>query len=143
MAGSRQKLTLGSVLKRRRRQLEMTQVEVASRAGCRPNYIGYLESGARRPSPALLLRLAKALDLDAQELFLIANPQVRQVVAPDRDVDRSAWDRFKGNRRLHTRHGITRGELSALEKVALLGPVQSQRDFLFILQTIRQALTAE
>ena len=58
----------GDTIFRRRRQLELTQSDVAAKTGCRPNYIGYLESAARLPSPKLTKRLAKALDLDPQEL---------------------------------------------------------------------------
>jgi transcriptional regulator with XRE-family HTH domain len=140
---TKQKLSLGDVLRRRRRQLEMTQVDVAKKVGCRPNYVGYLESGARRPSQKVLLRLAKTLDLDPQELLLLANPEVRALVSPQPDGGESAWERFKANRRLHTRHGITRAELQTLKSVAMLGPIRNQRDFLFILQTIRQALVDE
>lgn len=141
MATTKQKITLGSILKRRRQQLGMTQAEVAKRVGCRPNYIGYLETGARRPSAALVTRLAKALDLSAQELFLLSNPIIRTVMEPDGAKTReSVWERFKSNRRLHTRHGVTQGELQALGAVAKLGAVGSERDFLFVLQTIRQAL---
>jgi transcriptional regulator with XRE-family HTH domain len=121
----------------------MTQVDVAKKVGCRPNYVGYLESGARRPSQRILLRLAKTLDLDPQELLLLANPEVRALVSPQLDANKSAWERFKANRRLHTRHGITQAELRALRHVAALGPIRNQRDFLFILQTIRQALIDE
>ena len=143
MGLQRQRLSLGRVLRRRRRQLELTQAQVATKVGCRANYIGYLESGARRPSQKLLFKLARALDLDSHELFLLANPQVRDVVAAQSDTREPAWERFKANRRLHTRQGITAAELDALESVATLGPVRSQRDFLFILQTIRQALDDE
>ena len=143
MPAAKQKVTFGSVLRRRRHQLGQTQAQVAKKVGCRPNYIGYLESGARRPSQKLVFKLAKALDLDAQELFLLANPLVRDVVAPKAVTRASVWETFKANKGLHTRHGITNKELSALQSVAALGPVRSQRDFLFILQSIRQALTDE
>ena len=131
--------SLGAILRRRRHQLRLTQADVAMRIGCRANYIGYLEAEKRRPSQKLLLKLAEALDLDPQELFLIANPVVRKVVTPENEPA-SAWQRFKQNKGLHTRHGITPAEIQALERVALLGSVRSERDFLFILQTIRQAL---
>lgn len=137
------KMSLGPVLRRRRHQLALTQARVGSRVGCRANYIGYLESDVRHPSQKLLLKLARVLDLDAQELFLLANPQMREVVAPKAEVDVSTWDKFKANKRLHTRHGVTKAEIAALENLAALGPVRSERDFLFILQTIRQALTPE
>jgi transcriptional regulator with XRE-family HTH domain len=136
-------LSLGSVLKRRRRQLEMTQAQVSDKVGCRANYIAYIESDARRPSPGVVAKLAKALDLDQQELYFLAYPEAQALMRPERPQPESAWLQFKGNKRLHTRHGVTRGELAALERVAGLGPVRSQRDFLFVLQAIRQALTDE
>lgn len=137
------KRTFGSVLKERRRHLGMTQAQVAGRVGCRPNYIGYLESGARRPSQKLLFRLAKALGLDAGELFFLANPAVRQVMTAAEMPSQDAEQAFFTSRALHTRHGITKQELNALSAIANLGKIRSVRDFLHILQAIRQALTDE
>lgn len=139
MPAAKQKVTFGSVLRRRRHQLGQTQAQVAKKVGCRPNYIGYLESGARRPSQKLVFKLAKALDLDSQELFLLANPDVRDVVAPQArpaDVNKA----FFLNTGMHTRYGITAGEIKALKAVAKLGPLRTERDFLFILQAIRMSM---
>lgn len=145
MARARQSAALGAILRKRRLERGLTQAQVADKVGCRANYVGYLESNARRPSPSVAIKLAKALDLDASEILLLANPLLRGAVAPQAGaVDtRSTWERFAANKRLQTRNGVTRAELAALEKVATLGPVRSQRDFLFILQTIRQALSDE
>ncbi len=139
-ARPRQGITLGTLLRRRRRQLEMTQAEVAAKVGCRPNYIGYLEADTRRPSPSVVLKLARALDLDGKELFLLSNPVVRDLLAPREEPRGSTWERFRANKRLHTRYGITRAELAALKAISSLGSVRTQRDYLFILQAIRQAL---
>jgi transcriptional regulator with XRE-family HTH domain len=143
MPRAKEKLTLGRTLLRRRKQLGLTQAQVAARVVVRPNYVGYLEADARRPSPKVVIKLAKVLDLDPQELFFLANPQVRAVVEPRPPARGSTWERFKKDKRLQTRHGVTRAELRALERVSALGPVHSERDFLFILQAIRQALTDE
>jgi len=136
--------SLGTILRRRRQQLELTQHQVARRVGVRANYVGYLERDMRRPSTAVLVKLAKVLDLDREELFFLANPLVRGFIhtaAPD--PQQSAWQSFRTNRRLHTRHSITHAELKALQQISTLGPVRSSRDYLFILQAIRQALQAE
>jgi transcriptional regulator with XRE-family HTH domain len=133
--------TLGTILRRRRRQLELTQQHVARKVGVRANYVGYLERDMRRPSTAVLVKLASVLDLDREELFFLAHPNVREFIrtkAPN--PKQSAWESFRSNKRLHTRHGVTRKELKALQHVAALGPIRTSRDFLFILQTIRQAL---
>ena len=136
--------TLGSIIRRRRRQLELSQQEIAKRVGVRANYIGYLERDMRRPSTGVLAKLAKALDLDREELFFLANPQVRSFIHTEvADRTESAWERFRANKRLHTRQGITRAELKLLEHVSALGAVRSSRDYLFILQAIRQALQDE
>lgn len=136
-------MSLGRLLQRRRRQLDLTQLDIAAKVGVRGNYIGYLERDMRRPSTAVLVKLAKALDLDRQELYFLAHPQVRTFLdSESAPPPRSAWQAFRDDRRLHTRHGITRKELKVLEAVSHLGPVQSGRDYLFILQSIRQALQA-
>lgn len=133
--------TLGAVLRQRRRQLDITQQEVAKRVGVRANYVGYLERNMRRPSTTVLVKLGKVLDLDHQELFLLAHPQMRAVMTPDGNSQaKSAWDEFRGDKRLHTRHNITRSELDVLKQTSRLGTARSSRDYLFILQAIRQAL---
>ncbi len=136
--------TLGAIIRRRRRQLELTQQEVARRVGVRANYVGYLERDMRRPSTNVLVKLAKVLDLDREELFFLAHPQVRNFIHTEApDPKESAWDRFRTNKRLQTRQGITREELKVLQHVSALGAVRSTRDYLFILQAIRQALQEE
>lgn len=132
--------TFGAAIRNRRHQLGLTQAQVAKKVRCRPNYIGYLESGARHPSQKLVFRLAKALDLDAQELFLLANPMVREVLQRlEEPVDVN--QAFLVDKGLHTRHNISWRELRALAEIGKLGPFKSKRDFLHILQAIRTALT--
>lgn len=140
MARGAKGLSLGAVLRERRRQLELTQAQVAAKIRCQPNYVGYLEADQRRPSATVIARLAKALDLDSSELYFLAHPQAGALIGRERTDPESAWEKFKGNKPLHTRHTITAAELAALGRVAALGPVRTERDFLFILQTIRQAL---
>jgi len=136
--------TLGAIIRRRRLQLELTQDEVARRIGVRANYVGYLERDLRRPSTGVLVKLGKVLDLDREELFFLAHPQVRSFIHTEvPDPSRSAWDQFRANKRLHTRNGITQAELKLLQHVSALGQVRSSRDYLFILQAIRQALQDE
>jgi hypothetical protein len=86
---------------------------------------------------------AKVLDLDREELFFLAHPQARAFINNETaDATRSAWEEFRTNKRLHTRNGITAAELKVLQAVSSLGAVRSSRDYLFILQAIRQALQA-
>jgi len=51
----------------------------------------------------------------------------------------AGWNRFLANERLRRRHRITREELRALSSTAFLGEPKTERQFLFILETIRRA----
>src|SRR5215813_11123014 len=68
---------LGDVIRKRRRQLDLTQEAVAHRVNVSVAYVGHLESGKRHPSDKLIAKLADALDLDKRELFFLANPAAK------------------------------------------------------------------
>ena len=133
--------TFGSVIRARRRQLNLTQEELAVRIKSSVPYIGHLETGKRHPSANIVTRLAEVLGLDLRELFFLANPETKPlVVEPAHSNGTSAWEAFRGNVSLLKLNNITEQELQALSGVAMLGNVRSPRDFMFILNTIRQAL---
>lgn len=48
---------------------EMTQQELAERAGCTRQTIGALEGGSYVPSLALAFRIARAFDLGVEDVF--------------------------------------------------------------------------
>jgi transcriptional regulator with XRE-family HTH domain len=137
--------TLGRTLKRRREALGLSQRALAKMLGVKASHVGYLEAGRRRPSLALLRRLAETLGLEKAPLFLLARPEARDLIAAQ-DKPRpapprgAAWSKFVRNRQLLNRHGVTPRELRVLEQVNLLGKVSSPRNFLFILNSIRQAV---
>ncbi len=134
---------LGQRLRDRRRQLELTQEQVARRIKTSTPYIGHIESGKRRPSDEILTRLADALGFDPRELFFLANPNARALFNPkSREQPASAWEEFRSDERLHRLHQITQREMHTLAQVALMGDVRSSRDFIYILNTIRQSLVA-
>lgn len=73
---------LGAWLRRRRRALDLTQAELAARAGCVLTTIKKIETGARSPSPGLALRLSDALALsDAERGWLLSQLRVSPVRA--------------------------------------------------------------
>ena len=63
--------SFGQVLRDRRRQLDLTQEEVARRIKTSTPYIGHLESAKRHPSDKIVTRLAEVLGLDRRELFFL------------------------------------------------------------------------
>jgi transcriptional regulator with XRE-family HTH domain len=131
----------GVVIRERRRQLDLTQEEVARRIKTSTPYVGHLESGKRHPSDKVLTRLADVLLLERRELFFMANPQAADLVKNQEQKDsKSAWAEFRSDSRLRRIHGISEPEMEALSRVALMGDVRSKHDFIYILNTIRQAL---
>jgi predicted ATPase/transcriptional regulator with XRE-family HTH domain len=61
-------LVFSDWLKLRRKALDLTQDELAGRAGCSVGALRKIESGARRPSKQLAALLAKALEIPQEEV---------------------------------------------------------------------------
>jgi predicted ATPase/DNA-binding XRE family transcriptional regulator/TolA-binding protein len=57
----------GEWLKRRRKELDLTQVELAKRAGCSVPALRKIEAGERRPSKQLAGLLARSLDIPSED----------------------------------------------------------------------------
>jgi transcriptional regulator with XRE-family HTH domain len=131
----------GTTTRTRRLELGMTQEQVAEQVGVKPNYIGYLERGLRKPSDEICCRIADVLGLERKDLFFLANPHVRDIINPPDEPSLTAWERFRRDRQLHTRQGVTDAEMRVLESIATLGEVREPRDYLFLLATIRQSLS--
>jgi len=133
--------SFGQVIRERRRQLDLTQEEVAHRIKTSTPYVGHLESSKRHPSDKILTRLAEVLGLDRRELFFLANPRAHALLSPETEsATDSAWNDFKKNEQLRRVHNITGDEMALLSQVALLGEVRSARDFIYILNTVRHAV---
>ena len=133
----------GDVIRRRRRELDLTQEQVAARVKTSAPYVGHLESGKRHPSNKILTRLAEVLGLDRRELFFLANPHTEALISIQPGMAEgsvSAWDQFRQNDHLRRIHNVSNDEMNMLSQVALLGEVQSPRDLVFILNTVRHAV---
>ncbi len=140
----KQTKSLGKVLKERRTQLGLTQRVLADQVGIKGSHVAYIESGRRRPSLALLERIATALGLDRRELFVLAHPEAKGIIdSPAQPkpgpppTKGNAWQQFVNDRSLLARYNVTQRELKALKQLSLLGYVLTSREFLAILSLIR------
>ena len=114
----------------------------------RPAHIAYLENDQRRPSFALLARIAAVLGLDRESLFLLAHPEAESLIMSRRPTLRKtsakqAWRDFSSDKPLLARHGVKPRELKVLAQVNMLGKVTKPRQYLFILNAIRAAVEEE
>ena len=69
-------------MKTHRKKLNFSQEKLAEKAGTAPNYISLIEQGRKFPSPQMLERIAKALNIHSIELFsqkYVPNAHIDQV----------------------------------------------------------------
>jgi transcriptional regulator with XRE-family HTH domain len=69
---------LGHAIRALRAEAGISQEELAYRCGLHRTYVGGIERGERNPSYANLLKLARALDVDASELLARAERAQRE-----------------------------------------------------------------
>jgi hypothetical protein len=78
-----------------------------------------------------------------RRLFVVADQRTERPSRREpQSAPISAWKRFVKQERTQGRHHITKAEWAMLSKVALMGKALNSRDFIFILNTIRQAARA-
>src|ERR1700693_1962393 len=112
--------SFGAVIRDRRRQLDLTQEEVARRIKTSTPYVGHLESGKRHPSDKIVSRLCEVLGLDRRELFFLANPRAQALLSPEIESPaESAWEDFRKNEQLRRVHNVTGSEMEMLSRVAV------------------------
>jgi len=59
----------GTVVRKRRMAVGLSQEELAERAGLHPNYVGMIERGVRNPTLDVAARIAKALNIELPKLI--------------------------------------------------------------------------
>lgn len=132
----------GQALKERRHALGLSQRALAEKLGVKASHVAYLETGRRKPSLALLKRIADTLGFDSLQLLVLARPDAKALVGPStgcagpKSPDQ-AWRELTSNRALLARYQVTSRELRALKQLSLFGHVLSPREFLAILTLIR------
>ena len=84
--------SIGRVIRERRRQLDLTQEEVAQRIKTTGPYITHLETGKRLPSLKVVVKLSDALGLDAGELFLLPTRRSAPSFPHSRSRIKALWD---------------------------------------------------
>lgn len=61
-------IILGGIIRAKRRQLKMTQTELAKKVGSTTQCIYYYEKGLRCINATLFFKICKALDIDPNEV---------------------------------------------------------------------------
>jgi hypothetical protein len=103
-----------------------------------------LEQDRRRPSLTLLKALTDELGVDKERLFLLSYPEAKDLIKSSTRKrttlnNRDAWQELLADKAALVRNNVTPKELRVLSHISLLG-VLMPRDYLFILNAIRQAI---
>jgi len=139
------RLTLGQVLRNQRKEMGLSQQELAFKLGIKAAHVAQLESDrGARPSFQLLSRAANALGLDKDWLFELIETGVKSIsdarmVVAHTNENGQVWAAFAHNRALLDRYNVKPHELKALSQVSLMGKVTGTEALLFILDAIRKA----
>ena len=134
---------LGQLIKQKRKELALTQRELAKKLGVEASHVAYLEGGKRNPSLSLMARLEDVLGVSRQEIFLLTHPEAASVVNANHRRPQPApraydWRRLVTDRAFVKRHRITPRELRAFKELSLLGYILSRHQLLAILTMIRE-----
>lgn len=135
--------TFGQILFRRRKELRMTQSQLARKIGVQPNYIVYLEKGERRPSDRTVRKVADALGLDRGEMYLAANPQIREFLEVNdhhevlNDDLPDGLQALVDDEELCETMGITDDEIALVSNVRFAGRSTRKQQYLSLILNIR------
>lgn len=66
---TKQDYRLGRKISRIRREKDITQEKLAEKVGVSTTWIGYIETGYRRPNLKMIYRIAKALSVKVKDIF--------------------------------------------------------------------------
>jgi transcriptional regulator with XRE-family HTH domain len=137
-------ITFGKLLESGRTRLSLTCDQLACLLGVSAGHISNIEHDHGRPSLALLNRIVEVLGLPRKQAFSLAYPEAMAILESHRMHEGlSVWQKFTGAKGLLARYDVTPHELKVLASIQLLGKVTAPSDFLFILNSIRQAIEAE
>ncbi|MBA3825500.1 MAG: helix-turn-helix transcriptional regulator [Ktedonobacterales bacterium] len=74
--------TVGTTIRRARRDRRLKLKELAARSALSVVYLGEIERGKKYPSARVLEELARALEMDISELLSLIAAELRQATAP-------------------------------------------------------------
>ncbi len=121
----------------------MTQSQVAGQIGVQPNYIVYLEKGERKPSDKTVRKVADALGLNKADLYLAANPQVREFLKIDdrnqvvRDEVPDGLKKLTDDAARRRTLDVTDDEIESVARLRLNGRVTTPDQYLALILTLR------
>lgn len=135
--------SFGRVIEDRRRELSLTQERVAKKVGVKANYIGYLERGMRHPSQKVVEKLSTALKLNAQDLYLLANPKVRRLLGKAKPAvpTASRWQQFIRDAAQQQQQGLSKAEQQALAQLVAAEKANSLEGMLKAVRALRRGFT--
>lgn len=132
------------IILHRRKDMKLTQDQVARKVGVHANYIGYLERGLRRPGDKTLIALCAALELDKATLFATLNPLFRDIVKTsgelaDEELSTPAsLQALLQDEALLAELGTTPDEVAKLRALSVFGDIPSKEDYARVFRVLKE-----
>lgn len=76
-------MNTGQLIRQRRKRLGLTAAQLAKKVLCSKSYISKLETGKRKPSVTMLLRLCQALECAAIDILTEETPNDKPAAEHD------------------------------------------------------------
>lgn len=89
------KIKLGDLIRRRRRELNMTQMELAKLIGVRDSYITKIEKGRNRGSYLTLAKIAMVLKIAWQDMIDTGEVEIPELTAGNESLYPYLDEQFK------------------------------------------------
>jgi transcriptional regulator with XRE-family HTH domain len=132
----------GDIICTRRHEFRFSQRHLANLIKVSGAYVSRLEAGQGHPSPRLVMKIAEELLLDQRKLIALVSPRIAKMLGPDEDQEvRSAWETFRNDTQLRRLYKITFQELDLLRQISTMGSISRSADFIYILTSVRNALS--
>ena len=131
------------IILHRRKDMKLTQDQVARRVGVHANYVGYLERGLRRPGDRTLIALCDALELDKATLFATLNPLFRDIVKTTGDLPEEAGptpiplQELLDDAGALKKLGANADDIAKLRVLSVFGDVRNKEDYIRAYQCIQ------
>lgn len=138
--------SFGDYIRKRRLDLDITQQEVAKKAGVTQNFIAYLESNKRKAPTWLIKRLGEILSLPLDTLYMSARPEAEAFIDFDREKNTAkrklapALLALKLDTKLCSQHKVNDADIAMLASLKARGEIRSKEDYIFLLLSLRQVM---
>jgi DNA-binding XRE family transcriptional regulator len=114
---------------------------VADIIGVNASHIANIEGNKRKPSMFVLSKIASLINVDMRAMYILVWPEAGELVGQTEQTTQiDAWPLFSENHSVLRRWSVSNSEMRFLRRFNQLGVVARPESYLFVLNSVRQAI---